>query len=108
MITDIFGEENTEAFLKDARTSTYEEFAALVAALTSYIKEEKPSEVTLSGNTYTMNPTRLNLAAKLEGVFSVAGSEKWTYGDHTINVSLAPYLPPPPRPPMPTTPSWIP
>lgn len=35
-----------------------------------------------------MNPTRLNLAAKLEGVFSVAGSEKWTYGDHTINVSL--------------------
>ena len=88
MITDIFGEENTEAFLKDARTSTYEEFAALVAALTSYIKEEKPSEVTLSGNAYTMNPTRLNLAAKLEGVFSVAGSEKWTYGDHTINVSL--------------------
>ena len=88
MITDIFGEEDTEAFLRDAKTASYEEFADLVTALTSYIKEEKPSDVTLSGHTYTMNPTRLNLAAKLEGVFSVAGSEKWTYGDHTINVSL--------------------
>lgn len=108
MITDIFGEENTEAFLKDARTSTYEEFAALVAALTSYIKEEKPSEVTLSGNTYTMNPTRLNLAAKLEGVFPSPALKNGPTATTPSMYPSAPYLPPPPRPPMPTTPSWIP
>lgn len=88
LITDIFGEENTEDFLEDFKTATYAEFSALVTALDHYIKEEAPSDVTLSGNTYAMHPTRLNLAAKLEGVFSVAGSEKWTYGDHTINVAM--------------------
>lgn len=27
-------------------------------------------------------------AATLEGVFSVAGSEKWTYGDHFVNIAV--------------------
>ncbi len=42
----------------------------------------------LSGQTFSLLAEKNEKAEKLEGVFSVAGSEKWTYGDHLINIPI--------------------
>jgi raffinose/stachyose/melibiose transport system substrate-binding protein len=42
----------------------------------------------LNGHPYTLTPAKTGLAANLNGVFAVMGAEKWTYGDHFINVAL--------------------
>jgi hypothetical protein len=44
--------------------------------------------VELNGNTHSLASSKGKLSAKLTGVFAVMGAEKWTYGDHFINVAL--------------------
>ncbi len=87
MLSDIFGVDGKE--VADAiKTATYEEWESTVLALTDYIDNGNASTVTLSGQSFDMAATKTGKAATLEGVFSTAGSEKWTYGDHFINVAL--------------------
>ncbi len=88
MLADLFGEENVDEFLEDFREATYSEFEALVEKVNSYIKEGTAGEVLLDGEEYTLKPEKTELSKKLTGVFAVAGSEKWTYGDHMINIAL--------------------
>lgn len=88
MLSDLFGADKLDAVLEDLKAATYDEFAATVEALTAYIKDNKASEVTLNGNKYALAATKTGLATNLEGVFSMAGSEKWTYGDHLINIAI--------------------
>lgn len=88
MLSAIFGAEKVEGFIKDFKTATYKEFESAVLTLQGFIKENKPGTITLSGNPYPLPDTRTGLAANLEGVFSFAGSEMWTYGNHTINISM--------------------
>ena len=47
-----------------------------------------PGSVTLSGQEFALAAEKTGKAATLEGVFSVAGSEKWTYGDHFVNIAV--------------------
>ncbi len=87
MLADIFGVDGKE--VADAiKTATYEEWEATVLALTDYIDNGNATSVTLSGQTFDMAEEKTGRATTLEGVFSTAGSEKWTYGDHFINVAL--------------------
>lgn len=88
MIGDLFGLTDTQAFISDFKTATYEEFKNLVIAVDAYIKENKAGSVVLSGNTYKLAPGKTSLTEQLNGVFSVAGAEKWTYGDHFGNYPL--------------------
>ena len=88
MIEALFGTGTSESFLEDAKNATYEEFENLVKAVDAYIKNSTPATVSLNGKPYTFQSTKSELASKLTGVFAVAGSEKWTYGDHLVNVAL--------------------
>ncbi len=87
MLADIFGTDGT-AVAEAIRTATYEEWEAAVKALTAYIKDGTASSVTFSGKSFQMAASKTGKAATLEGVFSTAGSQTWTYGDHMLNVAI--------------------
>lgn len=88
MIAALFGEDQVDAFMAAFKTATYDEFEAMVHTLTAYIKEGTAGTVTLSGQDFALAAEKTGKAASLEGVFSVAGAEKWTYGDHMVNVAV--------------------
>lgn len=60
----------------------------MVNKLQAYIKEDKADTISLNGQSFELAAEKEGKAATLEGVFSVAGSEKWTYGDHLVNVAV--------------------
>lgn len=88
MLEDLFGADKVEGFLKDFKTATYDEFEQMVNILDTYIKDGTAGTVKLSGNDYALVATKTDLTNNLNGVFAVAGSEKWTYGDHFINIAI--------------------
>ncbi len=88
MIDDLFGSDNTDSFVKAFQTASYDEFEALVHALAAYIEDGTVGSVTLSGTSFDFQAEKTDRTNGLEGVFSVAGSEKWTYGDHFVNIAI--------------------
>lgn len=88
MLADLIGEANVEKFLNDMKTASYKDFENFVIILSDYIKNGKSKSFTLNENTYSLNESKTGLAKNLTGVFSVAGSEPWTFGDHMMNISL--------------------
>lgn len=88
MVEALFGDGTAEKFLEDAKEASYEEFQNLVIAVNAYIKEGTPANITLDGETYTLRSEKTDLSSKLTGVFAIAGADKWTYGDHMVNVAL--------------------
>lgn len=88
MLTDLFGLNTSEDIIRDYKKANYEEFEALVKAVDAYIKNNTVETIKLSGNSYTLAPSKTDLTKNLTGVFSVAGAEKWTYGDHLMNLGL--------------------
>lgn len=88
MLAALFGEGQVDAFMAAFKTATYDEFEAMVNTLAAYIKEGTAGTVTLSGKDFALAAEKTGKAASLEGVFSVAGSEKWTYGDHMVNIAV--------------------
>lgn len=87
MIGDMFGQDNKDAVVDAMKAATYDEFAAAVEAFTDYIKNGTTSEITLDGKKFTL-VEKTGKATTLEGVFSMAGSQKWTYGDHLIGIAI--------------------
>lgn len=88
MLGDLFGKDQVDDFIKAFKSATYDEFESMVNILTTYIKDNKADSVTLSGKKFNLSSQKTGKAATLEGVFSVAGSEKWTYGDHMVNIAV--------------------
>lgn len=88
MISDLFALKNTDSFISDFKTSTYDEFEALVLAVDAYINNNTVSTIKLSGKEYKLADSKIGLADNLTGVFAEAGAEKWTYGDHVGNFAL--------------------
>ena len=88
MLADLFGADAAANVLKDIKTATYTEWEALIVAIGAYIKDGTAATVTLSGNSYALAAQKGELASKLTGVFSTAGSQTWTYGDHMLNVAI--------------------
>lgn len=88
MIEALFGNGTAEDFLQDAKNASYEEFQNLVIAVDGYIKNNTAASVVLDGETYTLQNEKTDLSSKLTGVFAIAGADKWTYGDHLVNVAL--------------------
>ncbi len=88
MASDLVGADKSEAFVADIKLSTYAEWEALVLALDTYINAGTAASVTVNGNAYDLAATKTGLAANLTGVFAMAGSQKWTYGDHFLNVAV--------------------
>lgn len=88
MLADIFGEENVDAFLSAFQAATYDEFEQLVLEIDAFINDGGSKSITLNGETFTTTAEKEGRAEALTGVFSVAGSEKWTYGDHFVNIAI--------------------
>jgi raffinose/stachyose/melibiose transport system substrate-binding protein len=88
LLGDLFGQTAGDGLITDLKAATYEEWEALVKALDGWIKSPAGVTLTLNGNPHSLVPAKQGLAAKLTGVFAVMGAEKWTYGDHFINVAL--------------------
>jgi raffinose/stachyose/melibiose transport system substrate-binding protein len=88
LLADIFGPSQVPSLLTDITDASYDEWVRLIETLDAWIKSPTALTLTLSGNPYTLEPSKIGLAEHLTGVFSVMGAEKWTYGDHFINVAL--------------------
>ena len=88
MINDVFGLESAETFIDDYRNATYEEFVALIESIDKYIDGNGGVEISLNGNKYTTATEKTELTENMNGVISIAGAEKWTYGNHYINYAL--------------------
>lgn len=95
MLEDLFGAGNGDAVIADLRVCSYEDFIAFCDAVNTYIQEPSAAEVTINGNSYAFHASKIGAAEKLNGIFAFAGSEKWTYGDHAVNVALNAVLPTP-------------
>lgn len=88
MIDALFGNDASDKFLDDLKLADYEEFEKLVSSVDAYIKDGTVATVNLNGTPYTFVSSKNEMSEKLTGVFAVAGAEKWTYGDHMVNVAL--------------------
>jgi raffinose/stachyose/melibiose transport system substrate-binding protein len=86
----LFGEifANADEVIAAVKTASYAEWDALVKALDDWIRRPRAVTITLSGKSYTTNASKGALSSNLNGIFAVMGAEKWTYGDHFINVAL--------------------
>ena len=88
MLAALFGSGNVNAILADIKTAGYDEWQNLILAIDRWIKSPSAAQVTLSGKSYAFAAAKSGVATNLTGVFAVMGAEKWTYGDHFINVAL--------------------
>lgn len=87
MIAALFGEENVENFIEAYKDATYDEFAAMVRAITDYINNDTLSTIILNNQSFKL-VDKAGLTEKLVGVMSMAGSQTWTYGDHLVNIAI--------------------
>ncbi len=89
MLRELLGLEDLERFTEDYKLADYEEFQQMVQALDACIKEGTAQTFTLAGTPYTTASEKTVLTGKLNGVFAVAGAEKWTYGNHFGNYPVS-------------------
>ena len=88
LLAELVGEENVDPFIEAYKTASYEDFEGMVLALDDYIKNGNAGSFALSGTEFALAAEKGELASQLVGVFSVAGAERWTYGDHLVNVAI--------------------
>ena len=88
MICDVFGLDSADAFVADYRSANYEEFTGMIKAIGDYINGKGGEKVTLSGNAYTTAKDKTATTENMNGVFAIAGAEKWTYANHYTNYAL--------------------
>ncbi|MDO5416196.1 MAG: ABC transporter substrate-binding protein [Lachnospiraceae bacterium] len=88
VIAEMLGLADTKTFESDYCEASYEEFQAMIQAMDAYIKGEGGESFRLNGNTYQTQTEKGALTASLNGVFSIAGAEKWTYGNHFGNYPI--------------------
>lgn len=88
LLAELIGADNVDGFIDAYQTASYEDFEGMVNALDAFIKEGTAGTITLSGTEFALAAEKGELASNLVGVFSVAGSERWTYGDHLVNIAI--------------------
>lgn len=88
-LMEIFGLEDINGFTQDYKDADYEEFQQMVEAIDGFIKGEGGREITLGGTAYQTAGQKGELTSALNGVFSIAGAEKWTYGNHFGNYPIS-------------------
>ena len=89
MLEDILGTTDLDAFIADYKEADYEEFQQMVTALNDYINDGRSESFTLNGSSYKTQSDKTDLTENLNGVFSIAGAEKWTYGNHFGNYPIS-------------------
>ena len=87
MLEALFGVDGIQV-AKDLQLCSYDEFETFVKATDAYIQDATSQEIFLNGTAYQLQAEKQGLAQNLLGVFAVAGSETWTYGDHLVNAAI--------------------
>lgn len=87
MLDDMI-EEGADVAYDALRAASYEDFEAFVQAARTWIEGGGAASITVNGTPLNFKAEKAGRAANLNGVFAFAGSEKWTYGDHKVNVAL--------------------
>lgn len=82
-------ESGLEQFKADYQEADYKEFQDMVIAIDALIKGEGGREFTLNGSPYATAGAKEGITESLNGVFSIAGAEKWTYGNHFGNYPIS-------------------
>lgn len=88
MLADLFGLSDTAEIIDDIKSATYTEWEGFVNAVDAWIKTSEAAAVGINGKTYTLASAKTDLTGKLNGVIVLMGSQRWTYGDHLVNVAL--------------------
>lgn len=88
MLGDLIGVDNVDAFIEAYQTAPYEDFEAMILTLDAYIKEGTAGTIKMGDAEFALAEEKGELSSQLVGVMSVAGSERWTYGDHLVNVAI--------------------
>lgn len=89
MLTELLGIDDLEAFTEDYKEADYQEFQEMVAALDAYIQNGTAQSFALNGVSYETVGEKTALTQNLNGVFAIAGAEKWTYGNHFGNYPIS-------------------
>lgn len=89
MLVEILDIKDLDGFMEDYKNADYTQFQAMVEALDQYIKGGKSVSFTLDEREYHTKETKTELTNQLNGVFSIAGAEKWTYGNHYGNYPVS-------------------
>jgi raffinose/stachyose/melibiose transport system substrate-binding protein len=88
MLGDLFTLSDVTDLIEDIKGATYAEWEGFVNAIDAWIKRPSAARVTLNGKTYNLAGAKTSLTGKLNGVIVLMGSQRWTYGDHLVNVAL--------------------
>ncbi|MDR2633820.1 MAG: ABC transporter substrate-binding protein [Treponema sp.] len=88
MLAELFGLSDAAGLIQDIKSATYSEWEGFVTEVDNWIKDAPTGPVTVSGKTYTLAPSKTALTGTLNGVIAFMGSQRWTYGDHLVNVAL--------------------
>jgi raffinose/stachyose/melibiose transport system substrate-binding protein len=88
MLAELFGVSDTAAIIEDIKGATYGEWEGFITEVDKWINNTPAAAFTLSGKPYTLASSKTALTGNLTGVIAIMGSERWTYGDHMINVAL--------------------
>lgn len=88
-IMEALGLSSIDQFRQDYGEADYGEFQTMVQAMDAYIKGAGSTTFTLNGREYVTQAEKGSLTADLNGVFSIAGAEKWTYGNHFGNYPIS-------------------
>ncbi len=88
MLSDIFGEENSEKIAADLKTCSFTEFEGFAAAVDTWITAPSAAEITLNGNKYTFAAEKTGKAVNLTGVFSL-NNESTRALEHLLSTGLA-------------------
>jgi raffinose/stachyose/melibiose transport system substrate-binding protein len=88
MLAELFGVSDPAELIHDIKTAAYSEWEGLVTAVDNWIKTPQAAPVALSGKTYSLAAAKTELTGKLNGIIVLMGAQRWTYGDHFVNVAL--------------------
>ena len=88
MICDVFGLDSADDFISDYRSANYDEFEKMIDAVDDYINDKGGETITLNGNEYVTATGKTDTTSQMNGVFAIAGAEKWTYANHYTNYAL--------------------
>ena len=89
LLKELLDVEDLSGFYADYKAAGYGEFQNMVIAMDAFIKEGGRQHFTLNGTDYATADGKTEATEKLNGVFAVAGAEKWTYGNHFGNYPIS-------------------
>lgn len=89
ILETVMGTQDLDRFTEDYKAADYEEFQGMIEAMDRFIKGEGAQSFTLNGTAYQTVEKKSKAAESLNGVFAIAGAEKWTYGNHFGNYPLS-------------------